>query len=107
MADMARDGLPRGRLRDGLVKAAQRWMEAHPRQPIHAGGPLPEVHTTAEPLIQGSREQPGDGSDDLPAASSPARHPAGNYCGPDPSRTKIRACAAEWGFLNPGHFFRQ
>jgi len=102
----ARDGLPRAPSRIGLVKAAQRWMEAHPRQPIHLEALCREVHTSRRSLIQGFREHLGMG----PMTYLRLHRLHGirqELLRADPSQTKIRAFAAEWGFLNPGHFSRQ
>ncbi|EDY37963.1 transcriptional regulator, AraC family protein [Cyanobium sp. PCC 7001] len=54
-------GLCRPPSRIELVKAAQRWMEAHPGQPIHLEGLCREVHTSRRSLIQGFREHLGMG----------------------------------------------
>lgn len=102
----ASDSLPRAPSRIELVKAAQRWMEAHPRQPIHLEGLCREVHTSRRSLIQGFREHLGMG----PMSYLRLHRLHGirqELLGADPSQMTIRALAAEWGFLNPGHFSRQ
>jgi AraC family ethanolamine operon transcriptional activator len=99
-------GLCRPPSRIELVKAAQRWMEAHPGQPIHLEGLCREVHTSRRSLFQGFREHLGMG----PITYLRLQRLHGirrELLGADPSRTTIGALAAEWGFLNPGHFARQ
>jgi AraC family ethanolamine operon transcriptional activator len=102
----ASGGLRRPPSRIELVKAAQRWMEAHPRQPMHLEGLCREVHTSRRSLIQGFQEHLGMG----PISYLRLQRLHGirrELLEADPGRTTISALAAEWGFLNPGHFARQ
>lgn len=102
----ASGGLARAPSRIELVKAAQRWMEAHPGQPIQLEGLCQEVHTSRRSLIQGFREHLGMG----PMTYLRLQRLHGirqQLLGADPGQTQIGALAAAWGFLNPGHFARQ
>jgi len=71
---MAYPGAPS---RTGLV-SAQRWMKPIPDSP-HLEALCREVHTSRRSPDSGFRGAPGDGSDDLPAASSPCTASGRNY----------------------------
>jgi AraC family ethanolamine operon transcriptional activator len=89
-----------------LVKAAQRWMEAHPGQPIHLEALCREVHSSRRSLIQGFREHLGMG----PMTYLRLLRLHGirrELLGAEREGTRVSALAAAWGFLNAGHFARQ
>jgi len=106
MGGHAQDGLPRAPSRIGLVKAAPAVMEAHPR-PAHFTWRPSAARCTSSPAEpdSGIPGAPGDGSDDLLRLHR--LHGIRQELLRPIQQTKIRAFAAEWGFLNPGHFSRQ
>ncbi|MFQ6538039.1 MULTISPECIES: helix-turn-helix domain-containing protein [Aphanothece] len=102
----AMGGLRRPPSRIELVKAAQRWMEANPGRPMHLEGLCREVHASRRSLIQGFREHLGMG----PMTYLRLQRLHGirrELLEADAKQIRIGARAADWGFLNPGHFARQ
>lgn len=88
-----------------LVKAAQRWMADHPTEPITLDALCREVAVGRRTLLHGFREQLGMG----PMAFLKLRRLHGvrrELLSADPKTTRIMELAADWGFLNPGHFAR-
>lgn len=97
--------LPRPPARIELVKAAQRWMENHPLEPITLDALCRQVYAGRRSLIQGFRDHLGMG----PMAYLKLQRLHGvrrRLLAADPKATLIHPLAVEWGFLNPGHFAR-
>ncbi|MEB3322724.1 MAG: helix-turn-helix domain-containing protein [Synechococcaceae cyanobacterium] len=88
-----------------LVKLAQRWMLEHPCQPISLDALCREVHAGRRSLIQGFREHLGMGP--MAFLKLQRLHALRRLLRTsDPRQTRIQQLAADWGFLNPGHFAR-
>ncbi|WP_254945443.1 helix-turn-helix domain-containing protein [Cyanobium sp. AMD-g] len=88
-----------------LVKAAQAWMADHPDEPISLDGLCRQVAAGRRSLLQGFREHLGMG----PMAYLKIRrlHSVRRaLLAADPQATRISALAAQWGFMNAGHFAR-
>ena len=97
--------LPRPPARIEIVKAAQRWLDDHPQQPITLADLCRQAHASRRSLIQGFRDHLGMG----PMAYVKLRRLHGVrrlLLGADPDQVRIGSIAAEWGFLNAGHFAR-
>lgn len=88
-----------------LVKAAQAWMAEHPHEPISLDGLCRQVAAGRRSLLQGFREHLGMG----PMAYLKIRRLHGvrqALLAADPRATTISELAAQWGFMNAGHFAR-
>ncbi|MEA5391480.1 helix-turn-helix domain-containing protein [Cyanobium gracile UHCC 0139] len=88
-----------------LVKAAQAWMADHPHEPISLDGLCRQVAAGRRSLLQGFREHLGMG----PMAYLKIRRLHGMrqaLLAADPRTTTISQLAAQWGFMNAGHFAR-
>ncbi len=88
-----------------LVKAAQAWMEDHPEEPISLDGLCRQVAAGRRSLLQGFREHLGMG----PMAYLKIRrlHSVRRaLLAADPQALRIHELAAQWGFMNAGHFAR-
>ncbi|MEA5443978.1 helix-turn-helix domain-containing protein [Cyanobium gracile] len=88
-----------------LVKAAQAWMAEHPHEPISLDGLCRQVAAGRRSLLQGFREHLGMG----PMAYIKIRrlHSVRQaLLAADPQATRICDLAAQWGFMNAGHFAR-
>jgi AraC family ethanolamine operon transcriptional activator len=88
-----------------LVKLAQRWMRENPRQPISLDALCRQVHVGRRSLIQGFRDHMGMG----PMAFLKLQRLHGvrrQLLAAHPGDATIQRLAADWGFLNPGHFAR-
>ena len=88
-----------------LVKAAQAWMADHPDEPIHLDALCRQVAAGRRSLLQGFREHLGMG----PMAYLKLQRLHGvrrALLAADPQATRISELAAQWGFLNAGHFAR-
>lgn len=88
-----------------LVKAAQSWMAEHPQEPISLDGLCRQVVAGRRSLLQGFREHLGMG----PMAYLKIRRLHGvrqALLAADPQATTISQLAAQWGFMNAGHFAR-
>ena len=97
--------LPRPPARIEIVKAAQRWLHHHPQQPITLADLCRQAHASRRSLIQGFRDHLGMG----PMAYVKLQRLHGVrrlLLGADPDQVVIGSIAAEWGFLNAGHFAR-
>ena len=88
-----------------IVKAAQGWLHDHPQQPITLTDLCQQAHASRRSLIQGFRDHLGMG----PMAYVKLQRLHGVrrlLLGADPDQVRIGSIAAEWGFLNAGHFAR-
>ncbi|MCP9901463.1 helix-turn-helix domain-containing protein [Cyanobium sp. Cruz CV13-4-11] len=88
-----------------LVKAAQAWMAEHPHEPISLDGLCRQVVAGRRSLLQGFQEHLGMG----PMAYLKIRRLHGvrqALLRADPQATTISQLAAQWGFMNAGHFAR-
>ena len=97
--------LPRPPARIEIVKAAQRWLDDHPQQPITLADLCRQAHASRRSLIQGFRDHLGMG----PMAYVKVQRLHGVrrlLLGADPDQVRIGSIAAAWGFLNAGHFAR-
>jgi AraC family ethanolamine operon transcriptional activator len=97
--------LPRPPARIEIVKAAQRWLHDHPQQPITLAELCRQAHASRRSLIQGFRDHLGMG----PMAYLKLHRLHGVrrlLLAGDPDQVRIGPIAAEWGFLNAGHFAR-
>ena len=97
--------LPRPPARIEIVKAAQRWLHDHPQQPITLAELCRQAHASRRSLIQGFRDHLGMG----PMAYLKLHRLHGVrrlLLAGDHDQVRIGAIAAEWGFLNAGHFAR-
>lgn len=99
------DRLARPPARIELVKAAQSWMAEHPHEPISLDGLCRQVAAGRRSLLQGFREHLGMG----PMAYLKIRRLHGVrrvLLAADPQTTRVCELAAQWGFMNAGHFAR-
>jgi len=97
--------LPRPPARIEIVKAAQCWLHDHSQQPITLADLCRQAHASRRSLIQGFRDHLGMG----PMAYLKLHRLHGVrrlLLAGDPDQVRIGAIAAEWGFLNAGHFAR-
>ncbi len=97
--------LPRPPARIEIVKAAQRLLHDHPQQPITLTDLCRQAHASRRSLIQGFRDHLGMG----PMAYVKLQRLHGVrrlLLGADSGQVRIGSIAAEWGFLNAGHFAR-
>ena len=97
--------LPRPPARIEIVKAAQLWLHDHPQQPITLAELCRQAHASRRSLIQGFRDHLGMG----PMAYLKLHRLHGVrrlLLAGDHDQVRIGAIAAEWGFLNAGHFAR-
>jgi AraC family ethanolamine operon transcriptional activator len=86
-----------------LVKAAQRWMDEHPTEPITLDALCRRVHAGRRSLIQGFREHLGMGP--MAYLKRQRLHGARRVLlAADPTRTCVASVAGTFGFLNAGHF---
>jgi AraC family ethanolamine operon transcriptional activator len=88
-----------------IVKAAQQWLHEQPCEPITLAHLCRQSHASRRSLIQGFREHLGMG----PMAYLKLHRLHGVrklLLRADPDRVRIGSLAAEWGFLNAGHFAR-
>ena len=88
-----------------VVQQAQRWMREHPLEPITLADLCRSLHVSRRCLIQGFREHLGMG----PMAFLKLQRLHGVrrlLISADPGQQRIGPLAAEWGFLNAGHFAR-
>lgn len=97
--------LPRPPARIELVKAAQRWMAEHPRQPITLDDLCRELHAGRRSLLQGFHDHLGMGP--MAYLKGLRLHALRRQLlSADPREVRIHCLAADWGFLNPGHLAR-
>ena len=97
--------LPRPPARIEIVKASQRWLHEHSQQPITLAELCFQAHASRRSLIQGFRDHLGMG----PMAYLKLHRLHGVrrlLLEADPEQLRIGSIAAEWGFLNGGHFAR-
>ena len=88
-----------------VVQMAQRWMREHPLEPITLADLCRSLHVSRRCLIQGFREHLGMG----PMAFLKLQRLHGVrrlLINADAGLQRIGPLAAEWGFLNAGHFAR-
>lgn len=88
-----------------VVQQAQRWMREHPLDPITLADLCRSLHVSRRCLIQGFQEHLGMG----PMAFLKLQRLHGVrrlLLAADPALQRIGPLAAEWGFLNAGHFAR-
>lgn len=88
-----------------IVKAAQQWLHEHSCEPITLADLCRHAHASRRSLIQGFREHLGMG----PMAYVKLHRLHGVrklLVKADPAQVRIGPLAAEWGFLNAGHFAR-
>jgi len=88
-----------------IVKAAQQWLHEQPFEPITLADLCRQAHASRRSLIQGFREHLGMG----PMAYLKLHRLHGVrqlLVKADPDQVRIGSLAAEWGFLNAGHFAR-
>ena len=91
--------------RIAIVKAAQQLLHDHSLEPITLAELCRQIHVSRRSLLQGFREHLGIG----PMAYIKLHRLHGlrrELLRADPAQVRIGALAAEWGFLNPGHFAR-
>ncbi len=94
---------PRPIARIELVKAAQRWMEEHPTEPITLDALCRQVHAGRRSLILGFREHLGMGP--MAYLKRQRLHGARRVLlAADPGFTSVSSVAGSFGFLNAGHF---
>jgi AraC family ethanolamine operon transcriptional activator len=97
--------LPRPPARIEIVKAAQRWLHDHPQQPITLTDLCQQAYASRRSLIQGFRDHLGMGP--MAYVKLHRLHSVRRLLlGADPDQVRIGSIAAEWGFLNAGHFAR-
>ena len=97
--------LPRPPARIEIVKAAQRWLHDHPQQPITLTDLCQQAHASRRSLIQGFRDHLGMGP--MAYVKLHRLHSVRRLLlGADPDQVRIGSIAAEWGFVNAGHFAR-
>ncbi|MCX5958353.1 MAG: helix-turn-helix domain-containing protein [Cyanobacteria bacterium] len=97
--------LPRPPARIEIVKAAQRWLDDHPQQPITLADLCRQAHASRRSLIQGFRDHLGIGP--MAYVKLQRLHSVRRLLlGADPDQVRIGSIAAECGFLNAGHFAR-
>jgi AraC family ethanolamine operon transcriptional activator len=97
--------LPRPPARIEIVKGAQRWLYDHAQEPITLADLCRQAHASRRSLIQGFHDHLGMG----PMAYLKLHRLHGVrrlLLGSDPDQVRIGTIAAEWGFLNAGHFAR-
>ena len=88
-----------------IVRAAQGWLHAHPDHPITLADLCRQAHAGRRSLIQGFREQLGMGP--MAYLKVCRLHAVRRLLlAAEPERLRIGPLAAEWGFLNAGHFAR-
>jgi len=97
--------LPRPPARIEIVKAAQHWLHDHSQQPITLAELCRHAHASRRSLIQGFRDHLGMGP--MAYVKTHRLHGVRRLLlGADPEQVRIGSIAAEWGFLNAGHFAR-
>jgi len=97
--------LPRPPARFEIVKAAQSWLHDHPQQPITLADLCRQAHASRRSLIQGFRDHLGMGP--MAYVKLHRLHSVRRLLlGADPDQVRIGSIAAEWGFVNAGHFAR-
>ena len=88
-----------------LVKQVQRWLDAHPDQPITLADLCQVAYVSRRSLIQGFRDHLGMGP--MQYLKLQRLHSARRaLLRSDPREATVTAVAAEFGFLNAGHFAR-
>jgi len=88
-----------------IVKAAQAWLHDHPQQPITLADLCRQAHASRRSLIQGFRDHLGMGP--MAHVKLQRLHSVRRLLlGADHDQVRIGSIAAEWGFLNAGHFAR-
>jgi len=88
-----------------IVKAAQRWLHEHPQQPITLTELCQQAHASRRSLIQGFHDHLGMGP--MAYVKLQRLHSVRRLLlGAEPDQVRIGSIAAEWGFLNAGHFAR-
>lgn len=88
-----------------LVKQVQRWLDAHPNQPITLADLCQVAYVSRRSLIQGFRDHLGMGP--MQYLKLQRLHSARRaLLRSDPCAATVTAVAAEFGFLNAGHFAR-
>ena len=97
--------LPRPPARIEIVKAAQRWLHDHPQQPLTLADLCLQAHASRRSLIQGFQDHLGMGP--MAYVKIQRLHSVRRLLlAADPDQVRIGSIAAEWGFLNAGHFAR-
>jgi AraC family ethanolamine operon transcriptional activator len=97
--------LPRPPARIEIVKAAQCWLHNNPLEPITLAELCRQAHASSRSLIQGFRDHLGMGP--MAYVKTHRLHGVRRLLlGADPDQVRIGSIAAEWGFLNAGHFAR-
>jgi AraC family ethanolamine operon transcriptional activator len=100
-----RSRLERPPARIELVKEVQHWIHAHPGAPTTLADLCDRAHISRRTLIQGFQDHLGMG----PMAYLKINRLHGVrrvLLAADSQRARIGSIAAEWGFLNAGHFAR-
>lgn len=88
-----------------LVKQVQRWLDAHPHEPITLADLCQVAYASRRSLIQGFRDHLGMGP--IQYLKLQRLHSARRaLLRSDPCEATVTAVAAEFGFLNAGHFAR-
>lgn len=88
-----------------LVKQVQRWLDAHPDQPLTLADLCQVAYVSRRSLIQGFRDHLGMGP--MQYLKLQRLHSARRaLLRSDPREATVTAVAAEFGFLNAGHFAR-
>jgi len=88
-----------------LVKQVQRWLDSHPDQPLTLADLCQVVHVSRRSLIQGFREHLGMGP--MRYIKLQRLHSARrSRLRAQPGQVTVTEVAADYGFLNAGHFAR-
>ena len=88
-----------------IVKAAQHWLHEHSQQPITLAELCRQAHASRRSLIQGFRDHLGMGP--MAYLKIHRLHSVRRLLLiADSEQLRIGSMAAEWGFLNGGHFAR-
>ncbi|MCX5955142.1 MAG: helix-turn-helix domain-containing protein [Cyanobacteria bacterium] len=88
-----------------IVKAAQQWLHDHPQQPITLTDLCQQAHASRRSLIQGFHDHLGMGP--MAYVKLQRLHSVRRLLlRADSDQVRIGSIAAEWGFLNAGHFAR-
>lgn len=88
-----------------LVKQVQRWLDAHPDRPITLADLCQVAYVSRRSLIQGFRDHLGMGP--MQYLKLQRLHSARRaLLRSDPCEATVTMVAAEYGFLNAGHFAR-
>jgi len=88
-----------------VVQQVQGWIHAHPQRPLTLADLCDQAHISRRTLIQGFRDHLGLGP--MAYLKIHRLHAVRReLLAADPQRHRVGPIAAEWGFLNAGHFAR-